>query len=205
MVDVPRRSVQAGVELSLLVLAASAVGLAAVDLDSGALLRAARVPGHLDLRPLDVIRARLAPTEEEDPTQPEAVELAGPPTPVGTLGGRRAERWLRPLLHPEFSHLLGFAGPAIPFWELNGDRPSLALLPGRPSLRVDPEGVVHCRFVWRNLTHDLPVADRRVCDAVTRGHDLVKTLGFEPERMVVALTPPWNGHCYKVVASLLPR
>ncbi|MFP5376288.1 MAG: hypothetical protein ACLGIO_05835, partial [Acidimicrobiia bacterium] len=161
---------------------------------SGAVVRATSDQlGGLALRPYDVVGARLAArAEPADPTMPEAVVLAGVPRPLRRLTARRAERWLRPLLHPEWTHLLGFAGPAVPFWELDGTRPSVAVVPAPAVTAVDDDGLLRCRFVWRTLVHDLPVA-------VGRG----ARLPAEAARVVVALTPPFEGHCYKVVTGLL--
>lgn len=194
MVERPRRSGEEGAELSLLVLSVSALGLAAIDLASGAVVRTgAGALGGLQLHPFDVVKARLAAeAEPPDPTQPEAVALAGPPRPVRRLAPRRADRWLRPLLHPERSHLLGFAGPSIPFWELDGSRPSVAIVETRASVGRGDDGLLRCRFLWRTLVHDLPVA-------VARGTSLPN----ETSKVVVALTAPLEGHCYKVVTGLL--
>ena len=194
MLEPLRRSGEDGDELSLLVLSVSALGLAAVDLASGAVVRTdASLLDGLDLRPYDVVRAHLAVAEEApDRTQPEAVTLARPPHPLGHLTARRADRWLRPLLHPERAHLLGFAGPAIPFWELDGSRPSVAIAATRAAVGFGNDGLVRCRFLWRTLVHDLPVATARGASLPSDG-----------ERVVVALTPPVEGHCYKVVTGIL--
>jgi len=194
LVDPPHRSEENGVELSLLVLSVSRLGLAAVDLDSGAVVRTRLAElVSLDLRPYDVIGAQLTmDVEPRDHGQPEAVALAGPPRPLRRLTPRRADRWLRPLLHPERSHLLGFAGPSIPFWELDGTRPSVAVAATRVVVGVGEDGLLRCRFLWRTLVHDLPIA-------VGRG----TALPPEADRFVVALTPPVEGHCYKVVTGLL--
>ncbi len=194
LVEQPRRAGDAGVELTLMVLSVSTLGLTAVDLASGAVVRAGG--GQLDdlsLRPFDVVSAQLADRAEPgDPTQPEAVALAGPPRPLRRLAPRRAERLLRPLLHPEWTHLLGFVGPSIPFWELDGTRPSVAVVAAPAMLGADDDGRLRCRFVWRTLVHDLPVATARSTG-----------LPNEATRVVVALTPPLEGHCYKVVTGLL--
>lgn len=194
MLEGSRRSREAGVELKLLVLSVSALGLAAVDLASGAVVRTGA--GVLDvptLRPYDVVRARVAEDAEPlDPTQPEAVALAGPPRPIRRLGPRQADRWLRPVLHPERVQLLGFAGPSIPFWQLDGGRPSVAVAETRATVGVDDDGLLRCRFVWRTLVHDLPMAAGRGTPGPT-----------EAGMVVLALTPPVEGHCYKVVTGLL--
>jgi len=188
MVERPGHPVQDGLEVSLLVLSVSALGLTAVNLASGAIIRAgARGLGDLDLGPYDVVRARLAVDPEPlEPTQPEAVILDGRPRPLRRLTPRQTDRWLRPLLHPERSHLLGFAGPSISFWEL-------AAVAAAPAVVVlGDDGLLRCRFLWRTLVHDLPV------DARVEGY-----LPREAERIVVALTPPIGGHCHKVVTGLL--
>lgn len=194
MLAPPQRSGEVGVELSLLVLSLSTMGLAAVDLASGAVVRTGAAQlGDLDLHPYDVISARLADDPEPlDPTQPEAVSLAEPPTPVRRLAPRRADRWLRPILHPERSHLLGFAGPSIPFWELDGRRPSVALLDAPAKVALGDDGLLRCRFLWLSLVHELPVA-------AVRGTSFPNGA----TRVVVALTPPVEGHCYKVVTGVL--
>jgi len=179
-----------GTQLSLLVLGASPLGLAGVDLASGAFVRAAvDVAG---LAPLDVVATELDDAHEHDPTQPEAVRLAPMAKIIDHLNPRHAERWLRPLLHPTTSHLLGFAGPAIPFWELDGSRPSVGLVDAPAEIVADREGLPRCRFLWRGLLHDMPIAARRGA-----------RLPRHAARVVVALTPPVDGHCYKVVAGLL--
>lgn len=194
MVEQPRRAAEAGVELTLLVLSVSPLGLAAVDMDSGALVRTGAEPlDGVVLRPYDVISVRLAASPEPvDPTQPEAVVLATRPRPLRHLTARRAERWLRPVLHPERTHILGFAGPAVPYWELDGTRPSVAVVPARATMGVDADGLVRCRFLWRTLPHDLPVAVRRDTHMLREG-----------THVVVGLTAPVEGHCYKVVTGLL--
>ncbi|MDP9070568.1 MAG: hypothetical protein M3N68_04660 [Actinomycetota bacterium] len=182
----------AGAELELLVLAGAHRGCAAVDLGTGALVHAHWPEGVPPLTPFTLARGRLADEQEDrDPVRPEAVALSTAPCPVGRIPGRRAERWLRPLLHPPGEHLLGFAGTATPYWALSGDRPSVALV--SPASRPIVVGN-RCRFRWRNAVHTLPV--------------LATALPFapaKPRRLLVSLSAPVAGHCYKVVAGLLPR
>jgi hypothetical protein len=179
-----------GAELSLLVLGTSPLGLAAVDLTSGAFVRAA--VDVSDLTPFDVVETRLDDAQEHDPTQPEAVSLAPVAKVVDHLPPKRAERWLRPLLHPTNNHLLGFAGPSVPFWELDGTRPSVGLVDAPADVVADAKGLPRGRFVWRGLVHDMPIAARRGA-----------RLPRHAARLLVALTPPVDGHCYKVIAGLL--
>src|SRR4051794_30388771 len=112
-----RRRSEPGTDLQLLVLVSTADGCIAVDTDSGALVRASySIPQgiELDLQPacFDLVTASIAAREDPDlePTLPEAVELAGPPRRVGHLSRRKAERLLRPLVHPPREPLLGIPG-----------------------------------------------------------------------------------------------
>jgi hypothetical protein len=188
--ELPQRAIGVGAQLSLLILGTSPLGLTGVDLTSGALVRAAvEVAG---LTPLDVVETELDHEQDPDPTQPESVRLAPIARVVDHLHPKRAERWLRPLLHPTNNHLLGFAGPAVPFWELDGTRPSVALVGAPGEVVADRHGLPRCRFEWRGLMHDLPVNARH-------GARLPRYAA----RVLVALTPPIDGHCYKVVSGLL--
>ncbi len=194
LVDQPRRAERAGVELTLLVLSVSPLGLAAVDLGSGGVVRTG--PDLLDglaLHPYDVVSARLAAGPVPlDLTQPEAVSLTDVSRPLRRLTPSRAEQWLHPLLHPEWAHLLGFAGPSVPFWQLDGSRPSVAVVEARAAVGIGDDGLLRCRFLWRTLVHDLPVA-------AGRGTPVPR----QAARLVLGLTPPVEGHCYKVVTGLL--
>jgi hypothetical protein len=37
------------------------------------------------------------------------------------------------------------------------------------------------------------------------GRDLDRLLGHPPDRLLVALTPPVQGYCYKAVMAVLPK
>jgi hypothetical protein len=200
-----------------MVLAVDADHLAGVDLASGAMVRAWTPTPHTrrlaqrgregGLVPYDVVSGTLAAADEQvpDPAEPEAVVLAGPPEPVGRLKGRKAERYLRPLVHPTGQPLLGIHGPTVPFWERRADHPSIAL--------VEPEGLaaVHwrgnrlaCRFRWRERAVEMPFLDPWVTEMMQRTGCFRVTSRWG-ERLVVALTPPIDGHCHKVVTTLLKR
>jgi hypothetical protein len=194
-----QRTTAPGTTLELLVLASGAGGCIGVDLASGALTRATYPDRSLvPLVAFDVAAAPVGgpadPDEDPDPDplHPEEIELAALPKLAGHLGRRRAERWLRPLLHPTSEPILGFPGPALPFWELAGDRPSIAVIqPERPPRLIHRRGEarLRCRFAWRNLWHELPV---------------VGTGDEGDRRLLIALSAPLQGYCYKVVAGLLP-
>ena len=220
--DVERRErvlIQGGAQLRVLVLACTLDDTTAVDLSSGALLRL-RVPwpeGHQpDLAAFDVVEATLADDpERDDLAQPEAVVAAGLPRQVGTLHGRKVRHMLEHLAAPPDGPLLGFTGPAAPYWEFRGARPSAALLEptrGPQLIRRSEDGSTWIRFGWERDDVWLPVEDchaARALDAARRerlsGKALSTALGFRPQYLLAALSRPRDGHCYKVVTALLPR
>jgi len=209
-----RRTAVAGDRIELLILADTVDELIGVDLESGAIVRAAAPPDTPALHPFDVVGAELAHAEPGwTPHAPEAVELADTPRRAGRLTGRRAGRYLRPFLHARNPHLLGFVGPAAPFWTLQGDRPSVAVVQptAGPAVLATHRGY-RCQFSWRGVDQDLPLADARLAASLERsgrlgftGDALTRILGSRPSRLVVALAPPQGGYCYKVVAGLLPK
>jgi len=202
-----------------MVLACGPQDVAAVDLGSGAMVRLRLAPAdgeELSLSPFDVVDATWASDpERDDLAQPEAVSLEGVPEAVGTLHGRRARKVLRHLVAPAEQHLLGFAGPSAPYWEFGGMRPSLALVvPSRGPLlfRRRADDSVWARFGWPRSDNWLPVEDRRAVAALwtsrrdrLSGRDLARALGFRPHFLVVTLSRPREGHCYKTVSAILPR
>lgn len=197
-----------GATLELMVLAADRHYSAGVDLASGALVRTwSAAPPEERLRPYDVVTVVVGEDAESvpDPAEPEAFALAEAPEKVGHLRGRRPERLLRQLLHPKGQPLLGIGSNVVPFWERRGDHPSIAV--------VEPEGPVTlwrdgqylaCRFLWLDHERELPCLDR----------DLALEMDYSNRpwmasprrsRLVVALTPPIDGRCHKVVEAVLPR
>ncbi|MFN2606469.1 MAG: hypothetical protein ABR511_01040 [Acidimicrobiales bacterium] len=203
----------AGAELRVLVLTADAGGCVGVDLDSGAFVRATYDGDPGPLAPFDVVTGELARTADPpDASRPEAVLLAGPPRRTGAMPAKRAERFLQPLQHPRRRALLDVAGPAVPYWTLSGDRPSLTLVDVVAGLQVRPgaPGYV-CRFGWQGARLHLPLADRRLTTRLDEvgwprysGRDLQALLGHRVRHLLVVLSPPNRGYCYKVVAGLLP-
>jgi hypothetical protein len=208
-----QRVAEAGAQLEFLVLASDPRGCIGVDLASGAFVRAHHpVDERRFLKPFAVACGQLAPADMDDAAEPERAELIGPPRPTARIHPRQAERWLRPLLHPPRLPLLGLAGNAIPYWTLQGDRPSVALIePNQVGVARSGAGYV-CRFVWLDTFHELFLRDRRLTNALTRrqiercgGRGLHAMLGHAPDRLLVALTPPVQGYCYKAVMAVLPR
>lgn len=194
--------------LKLMVLACNGRHCAGVDLASGVLVRAwSPVRPHRRPRVYDVVEVVIAddPDAVPDPSDPEALAAVRPPEVVGRVKGRRVERLLRPLFHPPNEPLLGFRSPVIPFYERKADRPSIAV--------VEPQGLIGlyrrpnylvCRFAWQGLVQSLPCLDARVAGLMDRaGRTVAK--GSRGDRLVVALTPPREGRCHKVVQAILPR
>jgi len=208
-----------GSTLHLLVLSSTVEDTTVVDLATRTVMRV-RVPwpeGHEpDISTFDVVEVTLADDpERDDLAQPEATTVADLPRHVGTLRGRRLRKLLRRLVASPDGPLLGFPGPSAPYWEFRGFRPSVALIEPtrRPQLiRRQADGSTWVRFGWDRDDVWLPVEDRhaaRALDAARRerlsGKSLSTALGFEPQYLLVTVSPPRDGHCYKVCAAVLPR
>jgi hypothetical protein len=208
-----QRVAEAGAQLELLVLASEANGSIGVDLASGAFVRARHpmIAGRA-LRAFSIASGELAPGDMFDAAQPELAELTGPLRPTARLHPRKADRWLRPLLHPPRPPLLGLTGNAIPFWTLEGDRPSVSLVePDEIGIARAPGGYV-CRFIWQHTFHELFLRDRRLLAALESAHvqrcgerEVQRLLGHGVDRLLIALTAPIQGYCYKAVMGVLPR
>ncbi|MHB8294181.1 MAG: hypothetical protein ACYDH5_06045 [Acidimicrobiales bacterium] len=222
--NMPTRTDRGGTELEMLVLASDGAGIAAVDLASGAFVRAelprpmAEPPGAYDVVTAVVSEQPYLP----DPAKPEAVLLKGEPEPGHSLRRRQVDKVLRRQLLPGGQPLLGFLGPATPYWEVAPTRPSLALLQPasgpivfsgeRRSPGEDLQVQLWCRFGWDGAEHQLLLEDPAVGASIVKsgqsgisGKVLASVIGFEPRYLLLALTPPRRGHCYKVVVAVLPR
>jgi hypothetical protein len=201
--DLPRVRVAAGATLRLLVVAADEFHCAGVDLESGALVRTWCAQAATErLRRLDVVEVTLDDDVDAipDPAQPEAVALAAP-----AQRGRACERLLRPLLHPQGQPLLGISATAIPFWQRSGDHPSIALVEPDGRILLRREGsYLSCAFPWQGHQRELPCLDRALAGHMDRKGRTRMTAG-KGTRLVVALTPPLEGRCHKVVETVLPR
>jgi hypothetical protein len=207
-----------GSTLHLLVLTSTPDDTTVVDLATRTVMRV-RVPwpeGHEpDISRFDVVEVTLADDpERDDLAQPEAQTVADLPRHVGTLRGRRLRKLLRRLVARPDGPLLGFPGASAPYWEFRGFRPSVALIEPtrRPQLiRREADGTTWVRFGWDREDVWLPVEDRsatRTLDAARRdrlsGKSLATALGYEPQYLLVTVSPPRDGHCYKVCAAILP-
>ena len=200
-------------ELDLLVLASGSRSCVGIDLRTGALVRTHQARRNTEvLQPFDTARARIATAKFDRPEQPEAVAIGSPLTWTGSMFGWRVDRYLRSVSHPERSPLFGCAGLALPIWTLDGDRPSVSVVPvdSSFSVTVSPRGV-RCSFQWNTGTVELPLEDANVLSLLDwlppsplSGRRLRQAIGFRPHRAVIALSRPMRGYCYKVVAGLLP-
>jgi len=199
--------------MRLLILASSTRGGAAVDLASGALVRTHwTAPLAEPFEPYQVVQARRV-VDEELAFAADSV-VADRPEVIGELRGRKAERLIKPLVHPPTQPLLGAAGPSVTYWTLRPDQPSIAIVrpAAGPVVERDRSLRLRCRFRWRRLDHDLPLDDPRLEEQLSHptavqltGGTLSRALGWKPERLLVVLTPPRRGLCHKVVAGMLPR
>ena len=208
-----------GSTLHLLVLSSTLEDTTVVDLATRTVMRV-RVPWpegyEPDISTFDVVEVTLADDpERDDLARPEATTVADLPRHVGTLRGRHLRKLLRRLVASPDGPLLGFPGPSAPYWEFRGFRPSVALIEPtrRPQLiRRQGDGTTWVRFGWDRDDVWLPVEDRnaaRALDAARRerlsGKSLSTALGFEPQYLLVTVSPPRDGHCYKVCAAVLPQ
>ena len=208
-----QRTAVAGTTLQVLVLAPGRRGCVGVDLDSGAFVRVHHPDAGRPLKPFVIGVGTVSPERVDRHEQPEAVDIAKALQPIGVLSGRRLQRVLDSIEHPKNRPLFGVHGTTIPSWLLDGDRSTVALVPVGSDLgvRVGPEGV-HCEFSWNGTLQHLRFEDPRLLARLDwlprnplRGDLLRDTLGLRPANLVVALSRPRQGHCYKVVAAALPR
>jgi hypothetical protein len=208
-----------GSTLHLLVLSSTREDTTVVDLATRTVMRV-RVPWPEDHDPdistFDVVEVTLAADpERDDLAQPEATTVEDLPRHVGTLRGRQLRKLLQRLVASPDGPLLGFPGPSAPYWEFRGFRPSVALIEPTRSpqlIRRQADGTTWVRFGWDREDVWLPVEDRnaaRALDAARRerlsGKSLATALGFDPQYLLVTVSPPRDGHCYKVCAAVLPR
>jgi len=221
--SVPRKKrvpAAGGSTLHLLVLSATLEDTIVVDLATRTILRV-RIPwpeGHeLDINRFDVVEVTLAEDpERDDLAHPEATTVADLPRHVGTLRGRHLNKMLRRLVAEPHGPLLGFAGTSAPYWEFRGLRPSVALVEPnrRPQvIRRPTDGSSWIRFGWEREDVWLPLEDwhaLRALDAARprhkrpTGRHLAKVLGYEPQYLLVTVSPPRDGRCYKVCSGILP-
>lgn len=204
----PRRLLDTpGTHLRLMAVSTGRHHCVGIDLASGTLVRAWCL-GAVDerLAPYDLVDVTVGGGTDllPDPTEPDSLAIAAPPVYAGRLTGRRAGRLMRPLLHPERVPLLGFHGPTVPFWERRPDHPSVALAAPKGKVAVTVEsGGVWCHFAWGGRPQVLACTDPRLAAWLERtGRQ--RAAVREGTYLVVALEPPVDGQCHKVIESLVP-
>jgi hypothetical protein len=166
---------------------------------------------------LDVIDIELAADDEPlDPARPEAVMVRDAPQRVGTGRRRATRRVLEELLPANPKRpLLGSLGPSIAYADLDGSKPSVALVePDRTPTFFYDEGGTWCHFALQGRKHRLGVVDERVLEALRRVRALgesepnaavANVIGGTPKYLVVALGAPRQSQAPKLVLSVLPR
>lgn len=198
--------------LRLLVLSGTPSEAFGVDLRTGMLRRLVWRQEAPVFDAFDVVEANALPAD--DVPFPADTTGAIDPVVLGTMRGRRAGKLLKPLVHPGSQPLLGAATSTVTYWTLGSGAPSVALVAPAAGPVVERDAHLHlrCRFRWRRLDHDLPLADPTLDEKLSHptatrlaGGTLARALGWKPERLVVSLDPPIDGRCQKVVAGLLPR
>lgn len=166
--------------------------------------------------PLELVRVSgVVEPPVVDPARPEAVATARAPERLGAAPRRRRVRRILDDLVVREGELLGFPGPACSYWSLDGSSGSVALVEGGREVllvRGRDRGEWRARFRVGAGVHDLPIVDRPVLELLTdarrgqlSGTAVAKTIGYLPAYLVVALSAPRHGYCYKVVTALLPR
>jgi hypothetical protein len=164
---------------------------------------------------LGVVKIELAADDEPaDPARPEAVMVQDAPELVGIPRRRAVRRILKELLPADPRRpLLGSLGPSISYEDLDGSRPSVAVVaPDRTPLFGRDANGTWCQFTLGGRKHRLPVTDGRLVevDGPSRGgplsHESVtKAIGGVPRYLVVALGMPHRGQAPKLVLGALPR
>jgi hypothetical protein len=137
-------------------------------------------------------------SEPPDPARPEAVVLAGRPVLLGQTRRRTTRRLLRQLVTKTNDRpLLGTLGPSIAYGDLDGTRPSVAIISPQvqPRFGVGPNGP-WCQFLLGGRRHTMPCSEGATPDASATGHDT--------KLLVVALGAPRRGQVPKIVLGALP-
>lgn len=199
-------------QLRFLLLASTPRGATGVDLATGALRRLEWTAPAPAFAAYEIVEAHVR-SDEAHPF-PADTMLASDPVRIGSMRGRKAEKLLRPLVYRGNGPLLGAATASVTYWTLGSGSPSVSLVApaAGPVVERDGNARLRCRFRSGRLDHDLPLDDARLEERLSHptairlsGGTLARALGWAPERLVVALTPPSEGRCHKIVAGLVPR
>jgi hypothetical protein len=199
--------------IHVLILSPSRSVTVGVDLGSGAFVRMVHeAPKDSQNAPRygDVAVGRLSSQDDGFALPNEDVFLGQPLKTVGHMRPRQLEKTLQPLHHPDGKPLFGCEGPALPMWSVN-TVPAIALIEPKTDLAVTmTESGAAVRFGWRGYTYQMPLEDRRVLrrldwlpNSPVGGRALAEVIGFFPNRLLLGLSEPVNGYCYKTAVALL--
>ena len=205
-----------GAAMHVLVLAPSKHLTYGVDLGSGAFVRMHHdqpTRSHDAPRYGDVAIGQLGvdPDAAVGTRPAEDVLLQAPLRRVGLMKQRQIDKTLVPLQHRTGRPLFGCEGPALPMWGVDSTTCAVSLVEPESDLAITvaQQGTT-VRFRWRQYTYQLPVNDARVNrrldwlpDSPVTGRPLAQVMGFYPRRLLLALSEPDNGYCYKTAVALL--
>ena len=137
---------------------------------------------------------------------------------LSRTGASPRRRRLRALLEQncvnENAPLLGSSGPSIAYAQLDGNRPSVALVKLSKRLafeRNQRSNRLSATFPFHNHLVSFPLLDARALATfpseetrIERLRDLEVHLGFRPGYLLLALAKVHSGYCKKVVVAVLP-
>jgi hypothetical protein len=181
----------------------------AADVETGALVRplaseATREGAFRPARSLELVCLVLGPLgEPPDPARPEAIRVASVATDPIRRPRRRAVRHLLGHLvsSSRSGPLLGSLGPSIAYPDLEGDRPSVAVVAPdqRPRFGNGPAGP-WCQFSLAGRRHAMPLQVRpeEALDLVREGPGATV-----PRLLVVGFGAPRRGQVPKVVLGAI--
>ncbi len=157
---------------------------------------------------------RSTETSAEDPAFPDAIAITGTPQLHGFLAARFARTLLKEVATPLSKNLLGVPGWSAPYWDFNGQYPSVALIKkvDHILLFLRDDGSSWARLTSRTVDTIMPVSSRDLQRSLSmsksgtlQAKELEEAIGFRPYCLLVALDAPHDGHCYKTLATLIPR
>lgn len=153
-------------------------------------------------------------SEHADPMRPEFRHCDMLATSATKLKKRRVRKSLKRLVAPAHYPPLLVTGPSIAYARLQGDIPSVGILPlvKTSAIRIDArDGRPHLHVEWQHAHHSIPLTDEMVTrlgvleeEQVLHPKELKGLLGFKPRFVLLGFALPQDGYCRKVVIALLP-
>lgn len=115
----------------------------------------------------------------------------------------------------ENAHLLGTSGPSVAYAQLDGNRPSVALVKIHKQLALERNtrsNKLCATFPFRANILSFPLLDARAIstfppelDRLDKMDEISDQIGFRPRYLLIALARVHKGYCKKVVVSVLPE